>query len=282
VSYLLDSLRKANRERPRDGVGLSGNSRAALVISSLGLAPRRRRRIPLSGLIVVAVMTSASLAAGSLSRRPASIWANEIGVVSDKVEKTAGPADPSVDFARAVAFQQAGEFPRAIAIYNALLARDEMPAEAHNNLGLIHEQRGQLDEAAREFESALAHDPRYSRAHDNLGLMLLAQGRPAEAAARFQRAAVLDGRDPGPLTNLALAHKAAGRLDQARESLLAALAISPRSAPAHYNLAVLYDRSGERARAAGHYRAFLEHRGGDHASLAADVTARLAALDAAR
>lgn len=199
MSQLLDSLRKANRERPRARVGLSGNSRAALVISSLGLVPRRRRRIPLSGLIVVVMLTSASLAAGSLSRR-----------------------------------------------------------------------------------ITLAHDPPYASAHNNLGLLLLAQGRPDEAAARFRAAAALDGRHPGPLTNLALAHKAAGRLDQARESLLAALAISPRSAPAHYNLAVLYDRSGERARAAGHYRAFLEHRGGDHASLAADVTARLAALDAGR
>jgi tetratricopeptide (TPR) repeat protein len=117
-------------------------------------------------------------------------------------------------FLRAVAFQQAGELPRAIEIYNLLLTRDELAAESHNNLGLVHQQRGQLEDAAREFENSLAHDPRY--------------------------------------------------------------------APAHYNLGVLYDRSGERDRAAAHYRAFLEHRGNDHAALTPDVTSRIAALGAAR
>ena len=119
-----------------------------------------------------------------------------------------------MDFRRAAAFQQAGDAPRAVEIYEALLARDQLPAQVHNNLGLIHQDRGQLEQAARELENALAHDPQYSRAH--------------------------------------------------------------------YNLAVLFDRSGDRTRAADHYRAFLEHRGSDQASLTADVTARLAALDTAR
>jgi tetratricopeptide (TPR) repeat protein len=110
--------------------------------------------------------------------------------------------------------QEAGDFPRAIEIYEALLARDELPAPVHNNLGLIYQHRGQLEQAAQELENALAHDPQYS--------------------------------------------------------------------PAHYNLAVLFDRSGDRTRAADHYRAFLEHRGSDQASLTTDVTARLAALGAAR
>ena len=167
----------------------------------MGLASRRKGRIRSPGLVAAALVTSCSVAAGALAWRPAARPSNDAG----------GPAG---DFSRALAFQQAGDLAGAIEIYNALLARDELPAESHNNLGLIHQQRGQLEDAAREFDNSLAHDPAY--------------------------------------------------------------------APAHYNLAVLYDRSGDRGRAAGHYRAFLEHRGQDHARLTPDVTARLAALDAAR
>ena len=185
-------------------------------------------------------MAAAIVAAGSIV----------VGVLAwtPRVGKAAESTRPSDDFAQALAFEQAGDLGRAIELYTALLARDELPAQVHNNLGLIHHQRGQLEDAVREFENSLAHEPRYA------------------AAA----------------VNLALAHKAAGRLDEARESLLAALAISPGYAPAHYNLAVLYDRSGDQARAAGHYRAFLEHRGRDHSALTPDVSARLAALDATR
>ena len=233
MSQLLDSLRKAHRARP-DRVPLAARPRTSVVLSTLGLAPRRTRKIRSAGLVLAALVTTGSVAAGALVWRPAPGKANE--------------APPQGDFAQALAFEEAGDVARAIELYNGLLARDELPAQAHNNLGLIHQQRGQLDDAVREFENSLAHDPRYVAAAVNLGL----------------------------------AHKAAGRLDKARDSLLAALAISPGYAPAHYNLAVLYDRSGDRARAAGHYRAFLEHRGGDHASLTTDVTARLAALDAAR
>ena len=200
MSQLLDSLRKAHRTGPASAAPAAG-PRTAVVVNSLGLTPRRKRRIPSPGVVVAVLFASGSVAAGALVWRPAPI--------------TTGEANQALgDFARALAFQRAGEIARAIAIYEALLARDQLPAEAHNNLGLIRQDRGKLEDAAREFENSLAHDPGY--------------------------------------------------------------------APAHYNLAVLYDRAGDRARAGEHYRAFLEHRGNDHASLTPDVTGRLAALDEAR
>jgi tetratricopeptide (TPR) repeat protein len=199
VSQLLDALRRVPGA-PRKAEAAAG-PRIAAVLGVLGFAAPRKRRIRSPGLVAAALVTLASIAAGALAWRPAAATAN-------------GPAGPADMFGRAVAFQQAGDFPRAIEIYNLLLTRDELPAESHNNLGLIHQQRGQLEDAAREFENALAHDPRY--------------------------------------------------------------------APAHYNLGVLYDRSNDRGRAAGHYRAFLESRGTDYSARTPDVTTRIAALDAAR
>jgi Tfp pilus assembly protein PilF len=80
------------------------------------------------------------------------------------------------------------------------------------------------------------------------------------------------------VVNLALVEKAGGRSQRAAESLLRALVLDPQNAPAHFNLASLYEQEGELARAAGHYRAFLELAGDEHASRAADARARLDAL----
>jgi len=187
-------------------------------------------------------------------------------------------ASPTDDFRRALGYQRAGDLDNAIRVYRRMLARDELPAQAHNNLGLIYQQRGQLDEAESEFGHALVHEPRYARAHNNLGVLFLARHRIEAAIVRFRAAAAIDPRDPDPIVNLALAEKAAGKGEKAKESLLAALVLSPDSALAHYNLAVIYDGSGENARAVEHYRAFLERGGAEYAARAADVRIRLAAL----
>jgi Tfp pilus assembly protein PilF len=186
------------------------------------------------------------------------------------------------DFARAVEHQRQGDFDTAAAVYQSLLARDELPAQVHNNLGLIHQAKGEIDLAVRDFEAAIARDPEYGRAYGNLGVALLARNQVDLAADRLRTAAELDPSDPAPLVNLALVQKAAGKPALARETLLAALVLSPHHAPAHYNLAVLCDQAGERALAVEHYRAFLEHRGDEYAARAADARARLAALDARR
>jgi Tfp pilus assembly protein PilF len=77
---------------------------------------------------------------------------------------------------------------------------------------------------------------------------------------------------------MALARRDSGQPGLAKETLLRALSIAPRSAAAHYNLAQLYDQENEAARAAEHYRRFLENAGAEHASRAAAVRSRLGVL----
>ncbi len=185
-------------------------------------------------------------------------------------------------FARALALQQGGDLAAALAAYRTLFTVPSFAAAARNNAGLIHQQRGELAEAQRAFELALENWPSYARAHNNLGVVLLAIGQVGTAAEHFKRAAELDPRDADARINLALTYKSEGRLEQAKEALLQALVLSPSSAPAHYNLAVVYDHSGEPGRAIDHYRSFLEHSGAEYAARAADVRARIDALDRTR
>jgi Tfp pilus assembly protein PilF len=184
------------------------------------------------------------------------------------------------DFQLALYYQRSGEFDQSLVHYKAVLQRDELNVEAHNNLGLLYRDKGLAEEAVREFQRALFIAPRYVRAHNNLGVTLLDLGRRDAAAAEFRAVLALEPRNVDALVNLALALKAGGQLSDARGSLLHALAIDPHNAAAHYNLAVQYEETGDAARAVEHYRAFIQNAGPEYASRIPDVRVRASALEA--
>ena len=322
MSQLLDALRRAGRIGPTRQKTEPVRSMPGAVFATMGQNAKAQRRtewwIALLALSFVAAILFAwsglragkgqspprltDQAAVSPRRSPPPAPRNQTPVPSAAPAKSAPveaeqkspppaaqPPQPAPregrgprEFARALALQLAGDLPAALAVYRTLFDDRNLGAAARNNAGLIHQQRGELTDAQRAFERAIEGWPAYARAHNNLGVVLLAAGRVEDAAGRFRRAAELDPRDPDPRVNLALAYKAVGRLEEAKEALLQALVLSPASAPAHYNLAVVYDHSGEPGRAVDHYRSFLEHSGAEHAARAADVRARIEALDRTR
>ena len=182
------------------------------------------------------------------------------------------------DLELALYFHRAGDFENALQHYRALLQKNELNAQAHNNLGLLYQEKNLLQESARELQRAILIEPRNTGARNNYGVTLLLQGKPDEAAAQFRTVLASEPRHVDALVNLALTQRTTGQLDTAAETLLSALAIAPRSAAAHYNLAQLYDQTSEPARAVQHYRSFLENADAEHAARAAAVRARIAAL----
>jgi superkiller protein 3 len=182
------------------------------------------------------------------------------------------------DLDLALYYHRAGDFENALQHYRALLQKNELDAQAHNNLGLLYQEKNLLQESARELQRATLIEPRNAGAHNNYGVTLLMQGRADEAVAEFRSALALVPRNLDALVNLALAQRTAGQLDLAKETLLSALTIDPRNAPAHYNLAQLYDQTKEPARAVEHYRRFLETAAAEHAGRVAAVRARIAVL----
>lgn len=187
-------------------------------------------------------------------------------------------AEPANDLDLALYYHRAGDFENALQHYRALLQKNELNAQAHNNLGLLYQEKKLYEESARELQRAILIEPRSVRAHNNYGVTLLLQGKPDEAAAMFRSALKLEPRNVDAFVNLALAQRDGGQPEVAMETLLDALTIAPRSAAVHYNLALLYDRANERARAVEHYRRFLENAGTEHASRAPAVRSRIDAL----
>ena len=221
--------------------------------------------------------------AGGRAALPTSAAAGPPPAAPRPESPSAPPVVPSAELFRlALYYQRAGDLVAAEVNYRALLERNELDPQVHNNLGLLYRDRGLVDESIREFRRALIINPQYGTARNNLGVVLMSAARLDDAAVEFRRVLAQDPRNADAAVNLALVEKAGGRPEQAKESLLRALTIEPANAPAHFNLAALYEQSGESARAIEHYRSFLEHAGAEHASRAPDARARLDALAPAR
>lgn len=194
------------------------------------------------------------------------------------IAKASAPARED-DLELALYYHRAGDFANALQHYRAVLERNELNAQAHNNLGLLYQQRSLLQESARELQRAVVIEPRNPSTRNNYGVTLLMLGQIDHAAAEFQTALWLEPRNVDALVNLSLVQRKSEQLDTAKETLLRVLNVAPRNAAAHYNLGQLYDDTNERARAVEHYRLFLENAGAEHADRAAAVRARIAALN---
>jgi tetratricopeptide (TPR) repeat protein len=192
--------------------------------------------------------------------------------------RTNGVSRPDDHFALAVYNQRVGNFEEALVQYREVIKRDELNAEAHNNLGLLYRDKGLLADAAKELQRAIAINPQYARAHNNLGVVYLSQGKLDSASAEFREVLAVDPRNIEALVNFGVVEKEAGRRDAARTSLKTALDLDPRNADAHYNLALVEDEAGNAAQALVHYKAFLQYGAVAHADLMEDVRKRVDAI----
>lgn len=105
----------------------------------------------------------------------------------------------------------------AIQAYRRAIELDDRHADAHINLGRLHQNGRELDSAERHYRAALALEPDNPIAHFNLGTLLEDRGRWEEAIAAYEAA-------------------------------------SPAIAEAHLNLARLYAEKGDQPRAIRHLR----------------------------
>jgi tetratricopeptide (TPR) repeat protein len=112
----------------------------------------------------------------------------------------------------------------AFQAYRRCLEADPGFADAHCNLGALHQGRGRCEEARACYEAALALDPEHVEAHVNLAGLLADEGRDEAALAHY---------------------KAAQRAD-------------PLHADVQLNLALLYERLGLPGRAREHWRRYLQ------------------------
>ena len=86
---------------------------------------------------------------------------------------------------------QAGDWPKAIAALNKVVARRPWHDNAHNMLGYAWRKLGNYDLALAHYDKALALNPRHRGALEYLGEAYLELGRIEEANATIRRLAEL-------------------------------------------------------------------------------------------
>jgi tetratricopeptide (TPR) repeat protein/predicted Ser/Thr protein kinase/TolB-like protein len=107
------------------------------------------------------------------------------------------------------------ELDKAVAAYQAQIAREPQDVAALNNLALVHAQRGELTEQELLLRRVIAIDTTYPTVYLGLAESLALQSRELEAAAVLDE---IDGRFPGhPITPMTRSYVAAAarRWDEA-------------------------------------------------------------------
>lgn len=214
-------------------------------------------------------------ASAEASARPAAPAAGT--VTTSRPPEPAGPSEADL-FRLALYYQNTGDFENALINYKKVLEKNEMNAEAHNNLGLLYQDKGLLDEAVREYRRAISIDPKYLKARNNLGTVLLKQGLVEAATAEFRRLLAAEPKNVEALVNLGLALKQGGHLMEAREALLRALSVKPNHPVTHYNLAVMYEEEQEIEKAVQHYEKFMQFAGSGYGAVVKDVQEKVRSL----
>ncbi len=94
-------------------------------------------------------------------------------------------------------------------------------AEAHYQLGLIHQRRRQITEAVARFKRAVEIDPKEADAHFQLGRIAREQGRLSDAIGHFSAVVAVDENHArGDVwREIGATYSAAGMFDEAREAL---------------------------------------------------------------
>ncbi|HZP48171.1 MAG TPA: sulfatase-like hydrolase/transferase [Vicinamibacterales bacterium] len=130
-----------------------------------------------------------------------------------------GAADPRSLVILAGLFVDAGDFDRATAIADAVIAAHPDFVDAYNARGLAAMRRGRHDAAQQSFRKMLELDPGSSTAYANMAADDLAARKLPDAADALTHAVALDPRNFDALYNLGMALDALGRRDEARPYL---------------------------------------------------------------
>ncbi len=200
-------------------------------------------------------------------------------------------ANPSLEYAYAVALVRSGRAAQAEEVFAGLLAENADWPELNVLLGQARAQQNDFETAEEYLLRALELEPGVAEAHGTLGDIYLRQGKldraeealraelrshPEDMRAKYTLAVVLDrNRKPDAaleVLNQLLAAQpdladgryllgkillARGAAEQARAQLEAAAALSPGDANIRYQLGQAYQRLGQRDKAG---REFAEYR----------------------
>lgn len=159
------------------------------------------------------------------------------------------------------AASEAGEFDRAIELFNAALAMNitsEQASIAVMNRGNNYRGKHDLEKALRDYEQAITLDPRNAGAYVNRAAALSQKGEREDAIKDEDQAIRLNPNQWEAYFNRATDLWAEGRLDEAIADLERVMKLNPGFVASYTGRAALYRRKGENDKAISDYNKAIE------------------------
>ncbi len=164
--------------------------------------------------------------------------------------------DPEFAFAyknRGNAYAYLGDYERAIDDYNQAIALYPAYALAYNNRGNVYAYLGDYEQAIEDYEQAIAFDPELALAYTNRGLAYADLGDYERAIDDYEQAIALDPELALAYINRGNAYYALGDYEQAIADFDQVITLDPEDALAYTNRGLAYADLGEYERAIADY-----------------------------
>jgi tetratricopeptide (TPR) repeat protein len=189
------------------------------------------------GVILTAVLGSATYARNSTWKNNTSIWED---VVSKSPEKWRGHHNLGNEY------QEAGLQEKAIQQYKEAIRLNPDDARSYNDLGISYKMLGLYDKALEHYLSALRRDPNQVKAYNNIGNIYIIKELYDEGIDYFKIALTLKPDSAETHYNMGNALYYRGQYEKAIEHYRASLDINPNEAKAYNNLGVAYLKLGHK------------------------------------
>jgi tetratricopeptide (TPR) repeat protein len=166
-------------------------------------------------VVVILMLTGCEFLSDVVAENP--IRRNQIAITYNEGDYEKAIADfeaylaryPRDDLAWTIlghAFENLDQYDEAEQAYDAAIAINPKRFEAITGLGILHRVRGEYDEAMAAYELALSIDPNYAQAYSSMTTIALKKNKDEKALEYASRGYELDPLDPVIAANLAVAY----------------------------------------------------------------------------
>ena len=156
-------------------------------------------------------------------------------------------------FYRAFAYQEKGDYDKAIQHYSKALELNPQMAEAYNNRGIAYSDKGDYPHAIEDFNKAIELKPDYAEAYNNRGTAYREKGNLGRAIEDYNTAIQLQPGLTQAYNNRGNAFRDKGDYTRAIEDFNKAIELKPDYAEAHSNRGLTYKDKGDYAHAIEDY-----------------------------
>jgi len=178
------------------------------------------------------------------------IWASEIAIMKDCVEKSPAKARSNSGYARAL--EKVGRKSEAIVYFQRALKIDPECYKTHNNLGELLTSQAMFEKGLKHINTSISINPDNPKAYLNAGQAYMALRMLNDAALHFKTALKLDPQYAMAYGNLALVFAESGDMEQAMVYMSKAIRLDPKDYTAHLNYAKMLLKQGKPRQAFGH------------------------------